>query len=105
VESIQADTTAAAASIDGIAGVVGQVNDFQQTIASAVEEQSATTAEMSRNVDAAAAGTEGVSADVRTVAEVTGATARSTESTRQTAAGLAGLSEELGGLVARFQLP
>ena len=105
VESIQADTTAAAASIDGIAGVVGQVNDFQQTIASAVEEQSATTAEMSRNVDAAAAGTEGVRADVRTVAEVTAATALSTESTRQTAAGLASLSEELGGLVARFQLP
>ncbi|TWH72166.1 methyl-accepting chemotaxis protein [Modestobacter roseus] len=105
VDAIQADTAGAAAAISGIAGIVEQVNDFQQTIASAVEEQSATTAEMSRNVAQAAHGTEGVSDDVRSVAEATASTATSTESTRGTAADLARITEELRGLVARFQLP
>ncbi|MGY5885320.1 methyl-accepting chemotaxis protein [Modestobacter lacusdianchii] len=105
VEAIQADTAGAAESIAGIAAVVGQVNDFQQTIASAVEEQSATTAEMSRNVAEAASGTDGVSANVRSVTEAARSTADSTESTRETAAALASITEELRGLVARFELP
>jgi len=105
VEAIQADTAGAAASIAQIAGVVEQVNDFQQTIASAVEEQRATTAEMSRNVAEAASGTDGVSADVRSVTEAALSTARSTESTRETAAALASITEELRGLVSRFHLP
>jgi methyl-accepting chemotaxis protein len=105
VAAIQADTAGAAASIAGIATVVEQVNDFQQTIASAVEEQSATTAEMSRNVAEAAAGTDGVSADVQSVTEATRSTARSTESTRETAAALASITDELRGLVSRFELP
>ncbi|MFQ1000833.1 methyl-accepting chemotaxis protein [Modestobacter sp. SSW1-42] len=105
VGAIQADTAGAAASIAGIASIVEQMNDFQQTIASAVEEQSATTAEMSRNVAQAATGTEGVSADVRTVTAATRSTAESTESTRETAAALAAITEELRGLVSRFELP
>jgi len=105
VEAIQADTAGAAASIVEIATVVEQVNDFQQTIASAVEEQSATTEEMTRNVAQAASGTEGVSADVRSVTEAALSTARSTESTRETSTTLASITEELRGLVSRFELP
>ncbi len=105
VEAIQADTAGAAASIAEIASVVAQVNDFQQTIASAVEEQSATTAEMSRNVAEAAQGTEGVSSDVRSVTEAALSTSRSTERTRETASALATITDELRGLVTRFQLP
>ncbi|MBB3675862.1 methyl-accepting chemotaxis protein [Modestobacter versicolor] len=105
VEAIQADTAGAAASIAEIAAVVGQVNDFQQTIASAVEEQSATTAEMSRNVAEAASGTDGVSSNVRSVTEAALSTARSTESTRETAAALATITDQLRGLVSRFELP
>ncbi|GAA4733463.1 hypothetical protein GCM10023328_11140 [Modestobacter marinus] len=105
VEAIQADTAGAAESIAGIAAVVEQVNDFQQTIASAVEEQSATTAEMSRNVAEAASGTDGVSANVRSVTEAARSTADSTESTRETAVALAAITEELRGLVSRFELP
>ncbi|QXG75544.1 HAMP domain-containing protein [Modestobacter sp. L9-4] len=105
VEAIQADTAGAAASIAEIASIVEQVNNHQQTIASAVEEQSATTAEMSRNVAQAATGTEGVSADVRTVTAATRSTAQATESTRETAAALAQITDELRGLVSRFELP
>ena len=105
VEAIQTDTAGAAASIAEIATVVEQVNDFQQTIASAVEEQSATTEEMTRNVAQAASGTEGVSADVRSVTDAAISTARSTESTRETATTLASITDELRGLVSRFELP
>ena len=105
VDAIQADTAGAAASIAEIAAFVEQVNNHQQTIASAVEEQSATTAEMSRNVTQAAVGTEGVSADVRTVTAATRSTAQSIASTRETAAALATITEELRGLVSRFDLP
>ncbi|KQS73691.1 methyl-accepting chemotaxis protein [Modestobacter sp. Leaf380] len=105
VEAIQADTAGAAASIAEITSIVEQVNDHQHTIASAVEEQSATTAEMSRNVTEAAVGTEGVSGDVRTVTVATRSTAASTDQTRETAAALSAITEELRGLVSRFDLP
>ena len=43
VEAIQADTTEAVAAIEEITAIIAQVNDYQLTIASAVEEQTATT--------------------------------------------------------------
>ncbi len=50
VEQIQVDTEAAVAAISEISAIIAQINDTQSTIASAVEEQTATTNEMSRNV-------------------------------------------------------
>src|SRR5215203_2077631 len=59
VQAIQSDTAGAVDSIAGIAATIARINDFQMTIASAVEEQSATTGEMNRNVsDTAAASNE-----------------------------------------------
>src|SRR3712207_6923616 len=54
VQSIQADTTAAVGSISQIVGVIREMNDHQTTIASAVEEQTAVTNELSRSVSSAA---------------------------------------------------
>ena len=56
VEQIQVDTEAAVTAISEIAGIIAQINDTQSTIASAVEEQTATTNEMGRNVSEAADG-------------------------------------------------
>ncbi|MEU8661257.1 methyl-accepting chemotaxis protein, partial [Actinoplanes philippinensis] len=50
VQAIQADTESAVAAITRIGEVIEKINQFQTTIASAVEEQTATTAAMSRNV-------------------------------------------------------
>jgi len=36
---VQADTAGATTAITGIASIISQINDFQVTIASAVEEQ------------------------------------------------------------------
>ncbi|MBY0228822.1 MAG: GAF domain-containing protein, partial [Gemmataceae bacterium] len=49
IEAIQRDTKEAVEAIAQIAQVIAQINDFQNTIASAVEEQTATTNEISRN--------------------------------------------------------
>jgi methyl-accepting chemotaxis protein len=54
IEAIQADAKGAVEAIGSISGVIGQVNNISGTIATAVEEQSATTSEMSRSVSEAA---------------------------------------------------
>ena len=58
VEAIQADTAGAVDAIGQISSVIGEINDFQATIAAAVEEQTATTNEMNRNVAEAASGSQ-----------------------------------------------
>ena len=50
IEAIQADTKGAVEAIAQIGKIINQINDIQNTIASAVEEQTATTGEISRNV-------------------------------------------------------
>jgi methyl-accepting chemotaxis protein len=47
IEAIQNDTKSAVDAIGMISGVIGQINDISNTIATAVEEQNATTNEMS----------------------------------------------------------
>ena len=56
VAAIQVDTTDAVVAIGQISTIIASINDYQLTIASAVEEQTATTNEMSRSVSEAATG-------------------------------------------------
>src|SRR5581483_7458380 len=57
IDAIQTDTQTAVISIQEITDVIAKINDIQTTIASAVEEQAATTNEIGRNVSEAAKGT------------------------------------------------
>ena len=50
IDAIQGDTNEAVKAIKEIREIIGQVNDISTTIASAVEEQTATTNEIGRNV-------------------------------------------------------
>jgi methyl-accepting chemotaxis protein len=56
VQTIQSNTGDAVEAIGEISNIINKINDISSTIASAVEEQSATTSEMSRNVQEAAKG-------------------------------------------------
>ena len=56
IGAIQTDAKSAVEAIKMISEIIGQVNDIASTIATAVEQQSATTSEMSRNVSEAAKG-------------------------------------------------
>jgi methyl-accepting chemotaxis protein len=64
VEAIQGDSAGAVSAIGRISEVIGKINDFQLTIASAVEEQTATTNEMSRSVQEAAGGSTEIASNI-----------------------------------------
>jgi methyl-accepting chemotaxis protein len=103
VEAIQADTAGAVEAIGQITGVVQRMTDFQTTIASAVEEQTATTNEMSRNVAEAAGGTMQIAGNIGSVSSAAQTTAAQVVESRHAAEQLAALSEELRGLVSAFR--
>ena len=102
VEAIQADTTRAVAAIGGISGVIGQINDFQLTIASAVEEQTATTSEMSRSVQEAAGGSIEIATNITGVSTAAASTTQALGQTRLAVDELSRMASDLRGSVATF---
>ena len=102
VEAIQADTTRAVAAIGGISEVIGQINDHQLTIASAVEEQTATTGEMSRSVGEAASGAGGIATGITGVSAAAGSTTQALGQTQVAVDELARMAADLRSTVARF---
>jgi methyl-accepting chemotaxis protein len=67
IEAIQSDTRGAVGAIQQIGAIIGQINDFQNTIASAVEEQAATTNEIARNATDAANSSAMINANIGSV--------------------------------------
>jgi methyl-accepting chemotaxis protein len=64
IGAIQSATDETVGAIDGIAGVIRDMDQIATTIAAAVEEQASATDEISRNVQQAAAGTTEVSTNI-----------------------------------------
>lgn len=58
IDAIQSDTENAVGAITEVTNAINKIYDISSTIATAVEEQTATTAEMGRTVSEAARGTE-----------------------------------------------
>jgi methyl-accepting chemotaxis protein len=104
VEAIQADTGGAVAAIEEISIVIERISEFQTTIASAVEEQTATTAEMNRSVSEAAGGAGEIAENITGVAEAARLTSQGVAETQQATAELARMSTELSSLVAGFRI-
>jgi len=102
VEAIQADTAGAVEAIGQISAVIGEINDFQSTIAAAVEEQTATSKEMNRNVAEAASGTRDITAAINGLASGTQETNARVADAQAAATELARMSSELQEAVARF---
>ncbi|MFF0378310.1 methyl-accepting chemotaxis protein [Actinoplanes missouriensis] len=104
VEAIQVDTEGAVEAIEKISVVIARISDFQTTIASAVEEQTATTAEMNRSVSEAASGTGDISRSITGVAQAATSTSQGVAETQQAIAELARMSTDLNTLVSRFRV-
>ncbi|WP_435768348.1 methyl-accepting chemotaxis protein [Nocardioides sp. SYSU DS0651] len=104
IEAIQSDTHGAVSAISRITDVIAKINDIQSTIASAVEEQTATTNEIARSVTEAAAGANGIAEDVTQVAAAAAATSEGARETLGSATGVTGVAAELKDLVGRFSL-
>jgi methyl-accepting chemotaxis protein len=104
IEAIQTDTKAAVNAIASISGVINQINDISSTIATAVEEQNATTNEMSRNVGEAAQGSGEITGNIAGVAEAALGTTRGATDTQKASQQLVETSTQLRRLVEQFKL-
>ena len=104
VAAIQSDAVNAVEAIDQINNIITRINDYQLTIASAVEEQTATTSEMSRSVNEAAGGVASIAANVTNVARSAQATNATLIEADTTVAELSGLAGELLTAVSRFRV-
>jgi methyl-accepting chemotaxis protein len=103
VEAIQGDTAGAVEAIAEISAIIGRINDYQLTIASAVEEQSATTGEMNRNVAEAATGAGEIAQNITGVASAAEVTTEGVAQSQQAVSELARMSSELQSAVSRFR--
>jgi methyl-accepting chemotaxis protein len=102
VLAIQGDTTAAVAAIEEISGIVAQISDRQTTIASAVEEQTATTNEMSRSVQEAANGTTEIARNITGVSAAADSTTQALTQTRTAVDELSRMAADLRSTVGSF---
>ncbi len=102
VAAIQAGTTGAVTAIEEISAIIARINDFQLTIASAVEEQTATTNEMSRSVTEAAAGSEQIAANIDGVSASAESTTAALTQSRTAVDELASMAAGLRSTVSRF---
>jgi methyl-accepting chemotaxis protein len=103
IDAIQSDSRGAADAIREIGQIVGSINDYQMTIASAVEEQTATTNESGRNITEAATGSEQIAAHISGVAQSTSEVASGIAQARERIQGLAAMAQDLSSQVARFR--
>jgi methyl-accepting chemotaxis protein len=102
VLAIQGDTTAAVAAIEEISSIVAQICDRQTTIASAVEEQTATTNEMSRSVQEAASGTTEIASNITGVSTAADSTTQALTQTRTAVDELSRMAADLRTTVGNF---
>jgi methyl-accepting chemotaxis protein len=104
IEAIQVDANGAVQAIRTISGIIDQVNSISATIATAVEEQSATTSEMSRNLTEAAKGSGEVAQNIHGVAQAAQNTSHGATDSQKAAKSLAEMSTQLRELVGQFKI-
>ena len=104
INAIQTDTKGAVDAIASISGVINQINGISGTIATAVEEQSATTNEMTRNVTDAAKGSGEITLNIAGVAEAGRGTSNSAHESQKAANELAEMAVQLRSLVDQFKI-
>jgi methyl-accepting chemotaxis protein len=104
IEAIQTDTKGAVQAIEQIGTIIGRINDISNTIASAVEEQSATTNEIARNASEAAKGSTEISKNIANVSLAAKNTTEGANNTLSAATELSKLSADLKRVVEQARL-
>ena len=103
IATIQSDVQAAVGSISDIVQVIDQINETFAAIATAVEEQTATTTEISRNLLQVSSGTHDIAEDVTSVAHSASEATQGAADTERAAVELSSLAGELQSLVGSFR--
>lgn len=104
IESVQTETATSVELLASVSEVIRRINEAQQSIASAIEEQNATTHEITRNVSAAASGTQEIERSAREVARSAESTLGAVETTHVASANLSKMAEELRSTVTGFRV-
>ncbi len=104
IETIQADTTDAVQAMAQVSTIISEIGSYQITIASAVEEQTATTNEMARGVSEAATGISEIATDIETVARESLESSKTLETMTQSSSTLLAQAGELREQLATFKL-
>ncbi|MFK7843801.1 MAG: methyl-accepting chemotaxis protein [Rhodothermales bacterium] len=103
IEAIQTDTEGAVKAISHISNIIGKINEYQGTIATAVEEQSSTTSEIARNVHEAAKGSAEIAENITQVALAAESTTTGATDTNSATSELTKMATTLQGIVAQFK--
>ncbi len=107
IQAIQLATKDAVEAIKAIGGTINEINDISTSIAAAMEEQGATTAEMTRNTQQAAQGTLDVSSTIGGVSQGANATGAAAGQVLSAATELGmkaeSLRAEVGGFLSKMR--
>lgn len=103
IEAIQKDSRRAVEAIVEVGTIISQINDVSNIIAAAVEEQTATTNEISHNIAEAASGTNEITGNVAGVASAARSTSERAAETLRAANSLSQLSTQLGEVIDEFK--
>jgi methyl-accepting chemotaxis protein len=104
IETIQNDITNAVGAIAAISEVITRIDQFQTTIAAAVEQQTATTQEIGRNIAEAATGATEIARSVQGVASAAQTTTEGVSQSQIATADVARMSTELQQLASQFRV-
>jgi methyl-accepting chemotaxis protein len=104
IDAIQADTRGAVDAMAQVNGIIHQISDLQNTIASAVEEQTATTNEIGRHVGEAARGASSIAETITAVARTALGTTAGAEAVERAAGDLAHMGASLELIVSEATL-
>lgn len=103
IDAIQQDTTGAVNAIGQIGEIIRSIDRLQTSIAGAVEEQHATTQEITANLNEAAKGSNQIVESIKEVAGAAHSTKNGATNTSKVSQDLSGMSGELLELVGKFR--
>ncbi len=104
ISTIQSDSQNSVQAIGSISEIINRINDISNTIASSVEEQTATTAEMERNVQQAAKGSQEINHNITGVAQAANETSTGVAQSQQATQELSKLAVGLQEMVGKFKV-
>ena len=104
IEAIQAGSEGAVEAIGKVSTIIGTINDISSTIAAAVEEQTVTTNEITRNVTEASRGSGEIAENIGGVATAAQNTTKGANDTLGAAKGLSEMASKLQQLIDQFKV-
>ncbi len=104
IDALQQDAGSAATAVDRIREIIGRLDELQATTAAAMEEQSATVAEIRGNLAGAASGSAHIASRAGAVAESTSSTTLAAGATQRAADELSAMAAGLQRLTAGYRL-